>query len=35
MHADVDVHFVVAQEKAAAVGEPGMQEYGGHVRSSR
>jgi hypothetical protein len=29
------VHFVIAQKKPAAIGEPGMRKSGKHVRSSR
>jgi hypothetical protein len=34
VHADVDVHLVIAQKEPAAISEPGMKQSGRHVRSS-
>jgi hypothetical protein len=30
VHANVDAHFVIAQKKPPAIGEPGMRKCGKH-----
>jgi hypothetical protein len=32
VHANVDAHFVIAQKKPPAIGEPGMRKCGKHGR---